>query len=107
MVPCPLKDLREAGIHTDIEPGSMSPARYIKMIDPSIRIGILPGQKCYPAGCALWHGPGIVKKDPFLGHGIKIGGQDRGGTIAADPFLAKIINEDENDIGLFLIYCAS
>jgi hypothetical protein len=48
-----------------------------------------------------------VKKDPFLGHGINIGGQDRGGTIAADPFLAKIINEDENDIGLFLIYGAS
>jgi hypothetical protein len=102
-----LQDPGEAGIHTGVEPCSVSPAWDIKMIDPSVRMWILPGQQSHPARGTLWHGPGIVKKHPFPGHVINIEGQDRGGTITADPFLSKVIDEDENDIRLLLAYSTS
>ncbi len=83
-----------------IEMAPGSPARNVPVVDPAVVEGIATGEERDARGCALGHGVDVVAGEAGGGEFVDGGGLDSFGAIRTDPFLAEVIDHDEDDVWL-------
>ena len=80
-----------------------APTWHVPVVHKAIAKRVLAGEQCRARGRALGHGVGVVELHAPRGECIDVRGFNILCAVATDPFLAEVIEHDEEDVGFFCL----